>query len=83
MTDRILFELADGWALGHDKRQWMIMRARNRRGERDWQPVSFIASEKRILERCIREKGIQPTSVARSKLNTLPNQFRDWIALQN
>ena len=83
MTDRILFELADGWALGFDTNQWIIMRARNRRGERDWQPVSFIASEKRILERCIRENGVHPTLVAQSKLDALPDQFRDWIALQD
>ena len=79
MTDRILFELADGWALGHDKLQWMLMRARNRHAERVWQPVSFIGFGKRILERCIRENGVHPTLVAQSKLDALPDQFRDWV----
>jgi len=81
MTDRILFELADGWALGHDKQQWMLMRAAKLRGEDIWQPVSFIGSEKRILERCMLENGVHPTSMAQAMLDALPNHFSEWKLL--
>ena len=74
-----LFELSDGWALGCDRLQWMVMSARNRRGEREWQPVSFIVSTKEILLRCIRENGCIPTPEGQAELNALPNTFSKWL----
>ncbi len=82
-TDRVFLHLCDGWALGYDRLQWMLMKARNRRGQREWRLVSFIASEKRILERCIAENGVQPTPEARGKLEALHNTFKKWLLQQD
>jgi len=76
--DRILFELAPGWALGADRNQWIVMRRRKRRDQHYWHPVSFIGSTKTTLLRVLREKGIQPTPEAKIALNALPERFLDW-----
>ena len=81
--DRIIFQLSDKWALGYDRLQWMVMRARKRRGQREWRPISFVDTEKTILFRCIREKGVQPTPEAQAKLDALPDTFKEWLAMQD
>lgn len=53
MTDRVLFDLADGWALGYDAHQWIVMQ---RRGK-EWRSVSFVAGHKSLLGRIFHEKG--------------------------
>jgi hypothetical protein len=83
MTDRILFDLASGWALGYDQRQWIVMRAKMRGEESYWNPIAFIASEKRILLRVLLEKDVQPTPEAQKNLDALPERFRDWQAISN
>ena len=83
MTDQIFMHLCDGWALGYDPLQWMLMRAKNRRGQREWQPVAFVATENRILRRVLAEKGVQPTPEAQAALDALPGTFQDWLVLHN
>jgi len=78
MVDRFLFELAEGWTLGADDLQWMLLRARKRHAETVWQPVAFIASTKSILRRCMAESGVQLTPTAEGRFDALPEQFRDW-----
>ncbi len=80
MTDRFLFEIAPGWALGYDSLQWMLLRAKNRRGEREWQPVSFIASTKAVLLRSTAEKGCVPTPEGQAKFDALPDTFKEWMS---
>ncbi len=46
----------------------------------DWRGVSFVGSEKRILRRLFREKGISLTAEAQARLEALPEQFMDFIA---
>ena len=77
-TKRFLFDLADGWALGADEKQWMLLIARKRHAQTIWQPVAFIASTKSILLRCMLENGIQPTVEARANIDRLPERFPDW-----
>ena len=77
-TNRFLFDLADGWALGADEKQWMLLRARKRHAQTIWQPIAFIASTKLILLRCMLENGVQPTVEARAKIDRLPERFLDW-----
>ena len=79
VPDRILFQIGNGWALGHDHSQWMLMRARYRHAERTWQPIAFIASTKSVLERCMRENGCKPTRRSRIQLDALPYSFKEWI----
>lgn len=77
-TDRNLFDLAPGWALGCDRHQWTLLRARQRHAEVVWQPVAYVGSTKSVLRRCVREKGVQPTSDALVSLDALPEHFLDW-----
>ena len=79
MTDRIFLKLSDGWALGYDQRQWMVMRRYKRLEEWYWNPVAFIATDKRILRRVLREKGAVITPDAENALNHLPDTFREWL----
>ena len=82
MTASIIFLLNDTHALGADDCQWLILSARYRRGQREWVPVSFIASDKDVLLRSTREKSIQLTPEAEGKLAALPDRFSDWRAEQ-
>ena len=45
-----------------------------------WRAVSFIAGEKRVLPRVLREKGVVLTPEAQARLDALPEQFLDFIA---
>ena len=56
MSDRQFLRLSERWALAYDKNQWIVQR---RHGQR-WRNVSFVASEKRVLVRVIKEKGVKP-----------------------
>ncbi len=78
--DQIIFQLSDISALGYDRLQWMVMKARNRRGQREWRPVSFVISTKAVLLRCIAENGAQPTPEAQVRLDALPDTFKEWLA---
>ena len=78
MADRFIFQLTEGWALGADDNQWMLLRARKRHAETIWQPVAFIASTKTNLLLCMAEKGIQITADAQAKLDELPERFLDF-----
>lgn len=79
MSDRHLFDLAPGWALGYDERQWMVMKGRQKNGKQIWRPVSFVASTKLVLARVIGEHGITPTPAAQKSLDQLPERFKEWI----
>ena len=80
-------DAAGRWRLAHDAQQWIVQRktqaARpgNSHGIRDsgWRGTDYIGSEKRILARCIRERGIALTAEARSRLDAMPEKFRDFL----
>lgn len=79
--DAFLFEIAPGWGIGFDGLQWMLMKAQKPGPKKSpWRPVIFIATERRILERVIRDKGIVMTAEGRDRLDTLPGGFRDFKA---
>jgi len=78
MADRFIFQLAEGWALGADDKQWSLLRGRNRHAETVWQPVAFIASTKTNLLLCMAEKGIRLTADTQAKLDELPERFLEW-----
>ena len=84
MADRFIFQLAEGWALGVDDNQWMLLRGRKRHAETVWQPVAFMASTKTNLLLCMAEKDIQITDDAQAQLDNLPECFLDfWPKIQN
>ena len=78
MADRFLFSLSDGWALGADDKQWMLLRGRKRHAETVWQPAAFISSTKTNLLLCMAEKDIQITDDAQAQLDELPERFLDF-----
>jgi len=79
MSDKFLMELCDGWALGYDRLQWIVLRAKIRRDEHYWQGVSFIGSNKRTLRRVLRETGIQADPVFAEYLDVIPEKFVEWL----
>jgi hypothetical protein len=83
MVDHIILELADGWALGFDFNQWILFRRRNLRTQSGWKPVAFIASNKIILRRVLREAGVQPNPKASKYLDAMPDTFREWLSCQD
>lgn len=68
--------LLDGWALTADDNQWKLCRARGKAGK--WQPISSIGSNKRVLRRVMRERGVNLTQEAEDAVNALPDDFRIW-----
>ena len=79
MADRIFKESGD-WALGSDGVQWMLMKRHLRKTGDTWDPVSFVHSERDILARCMREKGVEPGRAA-TLLDGLPDTYDEWKAL--
>ena len=70
------FAISGNWALGADRLQWILYRC-HRRGTGKWDAVSFVASTRVILERCMREKGCPATDRA-VLLADLPPTFDQW-----
>jgi hypothetical protein len=81
MADRV-FAIAGDWALASDGIQWMLMRYKTRKSGPYWQPVSFVRSEREILARCMREKGVG-AEMARLLLSGLPETFDEWKTSQD
>ena len=73
--------LGEGWALGADDLQWMVLRKFVRKSEaQDWRAVSFVATTKDILRRVLREKGCQLSAEGQAALDALPETFKEWRA---
>ena len=74
MKDRLVLRLSDGWAVRADELQWILCRRRRNR----WDAISFVATTKAILLRCIREKGAVVDAEGQAALDALPDSFREW-----
>jgi len=78
------FAVCGDWALGADSLQWILYRRRSKT-KGGWYPVSFVASTKSILERCMREQrqnGLDEDT-ARNLLAGLPDTFEVWNLRQS
>jgi hypothetical protein len=62
------------WALSADNLQWIVERYRPPK----WYGVAYIASNKVVLERVLREKGVTLTPAAQDALDHLPETFQEW-----
>lgn len=83
--DRMIARLGPNGALGFDRLQWILYRAYDDKKKtkwqgRNWDAASFVRSTKAILERCIREKGIEVSPEGQVFLDQLPENFDSWIA---
>ena len=80
-------DAAGRWRLAYDDLQWIVQCRRgptrqNKGGHvRDskWRGTDYIGSEKRVLHRCIRERGIVLTAEAQKQLDALPERFLDSL----
>jgi hypothetical protein len=78
--------LSPGWRLSHDPNQWILQRSKNspHKAEKTgaavrWVNVAYIATQKRILQRCIAENGCQPDTAGTTNLAALPDDFPTFI----
>ncbi len=76
---RHIIRLNDRWALSADNLQWIVEHYRPPK----WHRVAFIASNKAVLMRVLREKGIAINPAAKDALGHLPNTFRKWKIKQD
>jgi hypothetical protein len=67
--------LSERWGIGADDAQWMILTYRSPR----WRPVSYVASNKAVLMRCLAEKGADFTPEGQAALDRLPDSFKAWL----
>ena len=79
MADRVFLRLSEGWALGFDKNQWIVLKRTKRRDEHYWHPVSFIGSTKTNLLRVVAEKGVTVDPEAQRAIDAMPDRFLDWL----
>jgi hypothetical protein len=79
MTDQMIFQLNDKWAVMYDEAQWIVARKRSRAGKACWRAIAFVATTKLVLMRVIEEEGIAPTRKAQRTLDQLPESFRLWL----
>ena len=84
VADTQFLHLSENWALAYDKTQWIVQRARrnrNKEGGLEWRAVAFVASDKGVLHRVLREKGAVIDSEGLEALRRLPETFREWISM--
>lgn len=76
---RHIIRLNDRWALSNDNSQWIVEHYRPPK----WHRVAFIASNKAVLMRVLREKGIAINPAAKNALGHLPATFQEWKSKQD
>ncbi len=84
VADIQFLRLSERWALGTDGIQGIVQRARRTRdkeGGLEWRAVAFVASDKGVLHRVLREKGAVIDSEGLEALRRLPETFREWVSV--
>ena len=76
MTGRMVLWLSATWAVLADDQQWMLCKRRKNR--KSWDAVSFVASTKAVLLRCIDEKDAVVDPEGQTALGALPESFQAW-----
>ena len=85
MVDTQFLRLSENWALAYDKNQWIVQKRKapsKTGGACRWAGVSFVASNKDILWRVLREKGAEIDPAAREYIDAMPDTFREWISMR-
>ncbi len=85
MTDRVFLRLSESWALGFDRNQWVVMRAKSDRSkpEQRWRAIAFVGSTRAVLMRVLRETGAEIAPDARVAVDSLPETFLEWLAMRD
>jgi hypothetical protein len=77
MSEHMVLRLSANWAVLADDRQWMLCK-RRKNANSGWKPLSYVASSKAVLLRCLREKGAVVDAQGQAALDALPQSFRAW-----
>jgi hypothetical protein len=77
MTDRMVLRLSANWAVLADNQQWMVCKRRTKANS-GWKPLSYVASSKAVLLRCLHEKSATVDAQGQAALDALPESFRAW-----
>ena len=77
MTGRMVLRLSANWAVLADNQQWMLCK-RRKNANSGWKSLSYVASSKAVLLRCLREKGAVVDTQGQAALDALPESFREW-----
>ncbi len=64
--------------MAYDERQWVIQK--HRPGSGKTTAVAFVATTKRVLLDVMGEKGVSLSAEAATRLDTLPDSFREFAA---
>ena len=85
MTDRVFLRLNEGWALGYDRNQWIVMRSKSDRSKprQGWRAIAFVGSTRAVLMRVLRENGAEIAPDARVAVDSLPETFLEWLAVSD
>jgi hypothetical protein len=78
-TDLRQLRIVGDWALATDGLQWIVQRRYQVAGKHAWRLLSFVRSTKAVLERCLREKGADSSSI-QALTADLPETFDLWVA---
>jgi hypothetical protein len=82
--DRLFLRIDGKWSLAWDEHQWILQKRQGlvekgpRRGEEAWRGVSFVTSDRGVLARCMREKGVSVEAGAYG-LAALPGTFQTFL----
>ena len=78
MADSEIVRLNPEWSLGFNRAQWIVRKKAGTKG--NWNPVSFVGSDKDILWRALGEHGVVVTPEAKAAIDAMPHRFLDWLA---
>ncbi len=84
VVDIQFLRLSENWALAYDENQWIVQRARRNRnkvGGLEWRAGAFVASDKGVLHRVLREKGAVIDSEGLEALRRLPETFKESVSM--
>ncbi len=82
MADTQFLRLSEKWALAYDPLQWIVQRRGSfdkRRGKWNWEGVAFVATNRDVLFRVLREKGAVTEPDKMDALMALPPTFQEWL----
>jgi hypothetical protein len=82
--NRLIAQLNKNWRVVDDPLQWVLQRRKGnpRKKNSGWRDRSFCRTREG-LSRCVRDYCGEIDAAAFAKINTLPDHYEDWRAIQN
>jgi hypothetical protein len=68
------YYVSENWAIASDGIQWILQKKSSDTG---WKSITFIHTQRDILERCMRDKGV-PEENRVELISSLPCTFNEW-----